>query len=673
MFQDLSIRKKILAAIGGTISIALIAASVFLVNHISELSRGAIEAEVNNAMDKEKARIETFFAQYGRIVGTFVNNPHLVNWFAELNEREIDLSVAPGYAAINEDFLRISSRDENILSAFFGSANTGEYFKEDSRTSEYNGEPYYSYKRPWWAEATAADRLYVGPLSADLTSGIVSAVVQTTVYKGGTLVGVGGVDLQLNSIQDMVEAVRFHGEGYGFLLDGERKVVHLSQRTGHNLSITEGDRGKMGLEELEKQFQDTDGFSELNSLMANTDRGAATVTMKGEEYFVAFTRLQLDVPVVNWHLGLLIPMSMIDEPVDNAKMTTSSSVIVILVIIMAMIMWATEVIASPINKLTDAMQDISSGEGDLTHSIDIRSRDEIGQLAQYFNQFIKKLHGMISEVASNADHLGSASATLSQVSSATNDEIQNEKAEVDSVSAAVTQMAATAQEISRNASQTNDAATEAHSISHSGFTTSEKAVEEIQSLSQCMEEAVSVVQGLAKESESIGTVVDVINGIAEQTNLLALNAAIEAARAGEQGRGFAVVADEVRSLAGRTQESTEDIRRMITNLQAIAARAASVMEKGQEQTESGVSKTLEVQSSLRSIGEAISTVQAQSSQIAVATEEQTQVAESVNKSLTSITQLVDKTATHAVELAEEAQQLRETASHLNDVVNQFKV
>ena len=178
---------------------------------------------------------------------------------------------------------------------------------------------------------------------------------------------------------------------------------------------------------------------------------------------------------------------------------------------------------------------------------------------------------------------------------------------------------------------------------------------------------------MSKESDNIGAVIDVINSIAEQTNLLALNAAIEAARAGEQGRGFAVVADEVRSLASRTQESTTDIRRMVERLQNMAEQTDAVMNSGKARSESGVEKTERVVNTLIEINSAIGKVHEQSTYIAQATEQQTQVAQDINSSLVAITDLSDRTSVHAQELAVEATQLSGVSSDLKDLVGQFKI
>ncbi|WP_125720276.1 methyl-accepting chemotaxis protein [Pseudoalteromonas rubra] len=676
MLENLSLRKKILFLIGGTISILLVAASGYFVNHIAQLSREGIEREAQSHLYAEKLSMESFFSRYGAIVETFVTNPHNVNWFDDYTQREKPLSADLGYQEVNQDFIRISASDENILSAFMASARTGEYFKENERTSNYSdGRPYYSYKRPWWQDALSHGGLYVGAVSVDINTGAVSAVVQQPVYNAQReLVAVGGVDLQINKISELVEQIQFDGQGYGFLLDHNYKVVHLSKRIGHQLSITdEGPNGKEGLEALERQFADTQGFAELNRAMRADGAGAAKVTLKGVDYYVVFNNVKLDKPILDWHLGLLIPVSLIEEPVNEAVMSTVTAVVLILAIIVAMILWATHMIAAPITTLTNTMRDIASGEGDLTRRIDITSQDEVGQLAHHMNTFIDKLRSMMLDTAAQAQQLSGAAAQLQDVSTNTNNEIQQEKEQVDSVSAAVTEMAATVTEISRNAHETNRAADLVQSMTNDGAARSGQAQEVMTELASHIGEAAKVVAGLEQETSNIGAVIDVINGIAEQTNLLALNAAIEAARAGEQGRGFAVVADEVRSLASRTQESTDDIRNMISRLQQIAQQASVMMQQGQERAEGSVEQTQEVLDALRNITESVSTVQDQSHQIATSTEEQTVVAEDINNSLNAINDLVNSTANHAHLLADEARDLNSLAKALNNTVNQFKL
>lgn len=676
MLENLSLRKKILLLIGGTISVLLIIASSYFVNHIASLSRNSIEREAQSHLYSEKLSMEAFFAQYGKLVTTFANNTSLVNFFSQYDQRESKLDTQPGYREVNKDFVNLTVNDDNILSTFFASAITGEYFKENERTSRFSdGREYYAYKRGWWPEAMKMGGLHVSPVSVDANTGDVSAVIKEPIYNDQRqLIGIAGIDLQMANVNALVEDIRFNDQGYGFLLDSDLKVVHLSEQTGHQLSITdEGPNGKEGLDGLEKQFNNTSGFNALNSAIKNNAAGTAYVMFKGNEYYVIFNSVQLDSPILDWHVGLMIPVSLINAPVEEAVMTTTVSVVVIIFIIVLMILWATHLITKPITTLTETMREIASGDGDLTRRINIASKDEVGQLAQHMNTFIDKLRAMMLDTAAQASQLGNASEQLSAVSSSTNHEIQQEKEQVDSVSAAVTQMAATVTEISRNAQETNQAAELVQRMTNEGTTRSTQAQADMTNLATHIGEAAKVVAGLEQETSNIGAVIDVINSIAEQTNLLALNAAIEAARAGEQGRGFAVVADEVRSLASRTQESTDDIQKMISKLQQIAQQASTMMQQGQQQAEGSVSQTQDVLDSLQDISGSVTTVQDQSHQIATSTEQQTVVAEDINSSLNAINDLVNSTAHHAHTLADEAKDLNDLARALNSTVNQFKL
>jgi methyl-accepting chemotaxis protein len=319
------------------------------------------------------------------------------------------------------------------------------------------------------------------------------------------------------------------------------------------------------------------------------------------------------------------------------------------------------------------MAEIAHGDGDLTKHLEVKSNDEIGALAIEFNTFTDKLRSLLKDTAANTKAVSDAADHLRDVSHATSKEINQERSQVDNVSTAVTQMAATVVEISKNAAQSSDAATKADELVQAGSEQVQDAMREIRALADAISQGVEVVGGLSKESDSIGAVVDVINSIAEQTNLLALNAAIEAARAGEQGRGFAVVADEVRSLASRTQESTTDIRKMVERLQAMSEQTNSVMQEGQSRSQSGVDKTEKVVETLKDITQSIGLVHEQSTHIALATEQQTEVAQDINKSLVAITGLSDKTSQHAEELAVEATQLSAVSGDLKELVGQFKI
>ena len=671
-----SIKNKILFAVGGSTAVLLALAAAVVINQIANQTRAQVEAEVNSQIIRESASVGQFFAEYAQVAKTFLHSPLFQQWFVNYPGRGTVLATTPGYVEINQTFKTVSSGDENILSAFFALDRSAEYFREDSRTGVDTEGPdqgdvnkgYFATQRPWYLETLKHNKFFVGSPSADFTTGVVSAVVEGPVYRpDGQLLGVGGLDLHINKVGDKVETIRYQGQGVPFLLDGKGQVVHFSTRAGLNAKANDA------VASFDKTTSDTSGFAELAEAAIAGKAGFIAVTVKGEAFYAAFQPVQRDFPQMSWLVGILIPAALIDAPIQSAVGYALGGAVLILLLITVAIVLSTGVITKPLQQLTNAMADIASGDGDLTRQINISQQDEVGALARHFNTFAAKLRSSLVRTQQQAGQVQSTSGRLNQVVAATHAEIHHEKQQIDAVSAAVTEMAATVQEISRNAQSTSQAAAQAEQRGLQGSQMSQLAVEDMAALRDKMLNAADVVIGLAKESENIGSVVDVIKGIAEQTNLLALNAAIEAARAGEQGRGFAVVADEVRSLAGRTRDSTDDIRRMVERLQQIAKQAEDVMAQGRAQTEQSATRARDMQDALRAISDAISVVQQQSSQIAVATEQQTVVAGAINQNLTTITGLVDNTSAHATELTAEARQLNDAAGTLNQVVAQFRI
>ncbi|MEC9481021.1 MAG: methyl-accepting chemotaxis protein, partial [Pseudomonadota bacterium] len=480
------------------------------------------------------------------------------------------------------------------------------------------------------------------------------------------LLGVGGVDILISTVGKVIDAIRYEEQGTAFLLDENQNIVYFPKQS-KALPLSSSIRN------FDSVFDSTVGFGKLASNIAANESGIVHVTWKGEDYVAVFEHAQLTNPQMNWSLGILIPASIIDSPINNAITTAIIVAFVIIGLIALITYFASAKVTQPLVEMRNAMAEIAHGDGDLTKRLEVKSNDEIGALAIEFNTFTDKLRSLLKDTAANTKAVSDAADHLRDVSHATSKEINQERSQVDNVSTAVTQMAATVVEISKNAAQSSDAATKADELVQAGSEQVQDAMREIRALADAISQGVEVVGGLSKESDSIGAVVDVINSIAEQTNLLALNAAIEAARAGEQGRGFAVVADEVRSLASRTQESTTDIRKMVERLQAMSEQTNSVMQEGQTRSQSGVDKTEKVVETLKDITQSIGLVHEQSTHIALATEQQTEVAQDINKSLVAITGLSDKTSQHAEELAVEATQLSAVSGDLKELVGQFKI
>ena len=332
-----------------------------------------------------------------------------------------------------------------------------------------------------------------------------------------------------------------------------------------------------------------------------------------------------------------------------------------------------KLITGPLHKILERVEDIADGEGDLTARIPISGSDEVGQLGEAFNRFIGKLQTIVGDIAGSTTQLASAAEQMSGVTHATSEALVKQRSETEQAAAAMNQMSATAQDVARNAANAAQAAQEADDEASQGTRVVAQTITGIRSLASEVESAAAVIAQLEADSVSIGAVLDVIRGIAEQTNLLALNAAIEAARAGEQGRGFAVVADEVRTLAQRTQQSTQEIQNMIESLQAGAQQAVKVMDEGRSKAQTSVEQAANAEGSLSTITNAVTRISDMNTQIASAAEEQTAVSEEISRGVLNINELTEQTAEGAQQTASAVAELARLSSKLHGLVEQFKV
>jgi methyl-accepting chemotaxis protein len=332
-----------------------------------------------------------------------------------------------------------------------------------------------------------------------------------------------------------------------------------------------------------------------------------------------------------------------------------------------------KIIIAPLQTALDAMADIVGGEGDLTRRLDDSNKDEIGKLAHGFNMFASMVHHIIKEISGYTQQVNNSADRLTVITEETSRGADRQQLQTDEVVAAVNELAATGQEVASNTTAAADAAQHADDASAEGRAVVGKTIDAIDSLASEVMRASEVINRLEADSEAIGGVLDVIRGIAEQTNLLALNAAIEAARAGEQGRGFAVVADEVRTLASRTQESTSEIQTMIERLQSGSQEAVKVMAKSKKDADATVEQAAHAGTSLQTISEAVAVINDMNVQIATAAEEQNAVAENINQSVVSISEITEQTAAGAQQTASASNELNELAEHLSGLVGQFKV
>lgn len=320
----------------------------------------------------------------------------------------------------------------------------------------------------------------------------------------------------------------------------------------------------------------------------------------------------------------------------------------------------------PIVQLKDAMQDIAQGEGDLTRRLSVSQENEIGELVGFFNQFMDKLQSSMRAVGEVSAEVDQSVNKLEESFSASRSLVTAQGAEIDSIATAITESTSASQEVAQSSQATSTSAEEAYTSAEKSRDAMEHTVKSIQSLAGQIEETSEAMASLQEDVDSITEIMTVIRGIAEQTNLLALNAAIEAARAGEQGRGFAVVADEVRSLAAKTQESTEEIGNKIERLRTSAERGVVLSESGRESSQSSVSTVEDAQASLKVVFDAIAQINDMSTQIATAVEEQSQVSQETSQNINRLSELsqqsseqVDLASGHSKEVNAQTRSLNE--------------
>lgn len=330
-------------------------------------------------------------------------------------------------------------------------------------------------------------------------------------------------------------------------------------------------------------------------------------------------------------------------------------------------------IVRPLNTAITAMHDVSSGDGDLTRRLHVSSGNEVGILVREFNTFIENLQGLLMKVSDALNDLAGSANEVSAVMTDTGAGVERQREETEQVATAVTEMSSTAQSVAEAAAK---AATAAHDASHlagESHDVVQKNRDIIAALNQSMDDVASTIERVEMDSRNIGAILDTIRGIANQTNLLALNAAIEAARAGEQGRGFAVVADEVRTLATRTEEATEEIETMISTLQDGSRQAVAAIQKGYEHAQASVDSTERTGRSLDAIVTAIDTINDMNTHIASAAEEQTTVVEDVNRNVVNINSIARDTAEGARKAERSITAMGDQLTVLLDLVKRFKL
>lgn len=390
------------------------------------------------------------------------------------------------------------------------------------------------------------------------------------------------------------------------------------------------------------------------------------------------------IPGTNWMIGTGTYMDDIEAELVkyqatmerhlSEKMTTLVLISLLLLgLAAAGALYASNNMLKPIKRMVQSLDDIAKGEGDLTRRLEIDTHDEIGQLGESFNVFVSKLHSIIAGVVDVTNDVKTASSDINTQTLLIEDKLLKHNHETDLVATAITEMSATSHEVAQNTTQVAVSTQAATKEVANAQDCVDVSLSEVSNLMGEINQAAEQVNSLSEQSKKINSVLSVIGGIAEQTNLLALNAAIEAARAGEQGRGFAVVADEVRSLASRTQDSTLEINEMLSELHNLVTAAVGAMQASQQSCNRSVESSRAISESLGAVTTSVTTINDMSTQIATAATEQSSVTEEINRNVYAIQEIVNELTQSSKTTSSVSQHLAGRGQNLGDLVGQFKI
>lgn len=586
-------------------------------------------SDLPSALNEVKNKIELSLATPIIVSKQIAQNSFVSQWL----QNDEDNQTLPSFI----NYLAEIKQSNAAINAFIVSEKSKNYYTDEGITRTINAE-----KDPWFYSFLNTNKKFELTLDIDRQSNQVLVFINYAIEINGQRVGIAGIGRSLESMIELVQTHRI----------GKSGVVYLVSETGE--IMLHGDRKKIG---------------QSVALTAIKNGQIAEEVINGEDFIVS----SVPLTSLGWHLVAEIPSQQLYGPLNSAINKNLILGLIIALIGFGLVRILVSQIFKPIEKITEAVGALTQRDGDLTVRLPVNDNNEISDLAAKFNLFLEQLHEMFKQVSSSATQVKEISDLVQEKVQGAADLAGMQSASTQTVAAAVTEMEVTVQDVSNSAKGASDIASTTEKTTQDGAKFVNVTIKHMGTLESSMASSVESVVELSAEIKSISHVLDVIKGISEQTNLLALNAAIEAARAGEQGRGFAVVADEVRTLAKRTAESTEQINEMIESLNAKASTTVSAIELGSKNTLENAERLKQTGQTLDNIAKEIVHLTEINSSVATAIKEQTLATAEISQNIVMISDSSELTKENMLSSKALCNGLNQESNTLKNLIGRFTI